>query len=97
MIQRSGLIREHSIESSAQAKIRKVLRLASRAPSTPQSDVKRAQIVLLAGEGRSTRSIAKSRRAAAYCQQMADRYVDHGVLIGQQDNLQWHTRVWRFG
>ena len=30
-----------------------------RAPGTPQGDVKRAQIVLLAAEGRSTRSIAK--------------------------------------
>ena len=30
-----------------------------RTPSTPQGDLKRAQIVLLAAEGRSTRSIAK--------------------------------------
>src|SRR3984885_12405846 len=40
-------------------KIRKVLEARCRAPSTPQSDLKRAQIVLLAAEGRSTRSIAK--------------------------------------
>src|ERR1700723_4416965 len=40
-------------------KIRKVLEARCRAPSTPQGDLKRAQIVLLAAEGRSTRSIAK--------------------------------------
>src|SRR6202011_3598300 len=40
-------------------KIRKVLEARCRAPSTPQGDLKRAQIVLLAAEGRSARSIAK--------------------------------------
>src|SRR5579864_6341260 len=40
-------------------KDRKVLEARCRAPSTPQSEVKRARIVLLAGAGRSTRSIAK--------------------------------------
>ena len=40
-------------------KIRKVLEARCRAPSTAQGDVKRARIVLLAAEGRSTRSIAE--------------------------------------
>jgi len=40
-------------------KIRKVLEARCRAPSTPQGEVKRARIVLLAADGRSTRSIAK--------------------------------------
>src|SRR3984893_13687660 len=40
-------------------KIRKVLEARCRAPSTGQRDVKRARIVLLAAEGRSTRSIAE--------------------------------------
>ena len=40
-------------------KIRKVLEARCQAPSTPQADVKRARIVLLAAEGRSTRSIAE--------------------------------------
>ena len=40
-------------------KIRKVLEARCRAPSTPQGQVKRARIVLLAADGRSTRSIAK--------------------------------------
>jgi hypothetical protein len=40
-------------------KIRKVLEARVRAPSTPLRDVKRARIVLLAAEGRSTRSIAE--------------------------------------
>jgi hypothetical protein len=38
-------------------KIRKVLEARRRVPTTPQRDVKRARIVLLAAEGRSTRSI----------------------------------------
>src|SRR5262245_5282265 len=40
-------------------KVRKVLEARCRAPTTPQRDVKRARIVLLAAEGRSTRSIAE--------------------------------------
>jgi hypothetical protein len=40
-------------------KMRKVLEARCRAPSTAQRDVKRARIVLLAAEGRSTRSIAE--------------------------------------
>jgi Homeodomain-like domain len=40
-------------------KIRKVLEARCRAPTTAQRDVKRARIVLLAAEGRSTRSIAE--------------------------------------
>jgi transposase len=40
-------------------KIRKLLEARCRAPSTPQSEAKRARIVLLAADGRSTRSIAK--------------------------------------
>jgi transposase len=40
-------------------KVRKVLEAWCRAPSTAQSHAKRARIVLLAAEGRSTRSIAK--------------------------------------
>ena len=40
-------------------KMRKVLEARCRTPSTAQRDVKRARIVLLAAEGRSTRSIAE--------------------------------------
>jgi transposase len=40
------------------AKDRKVLEARCRAPSTAQRDVKRARVVLLAAQGRSTRSIA---------------------------------------
>jgi transposase len=40
-------------------KIRKVLEARCRAPSMPQRDARRARIVLLAAEGRSTRSIAE--------------------------------------
>ena len=39
-------------------KVRKVLEARCRAPTTAQRDVKRARIVLLAAEGRSTRSTA---------------------------------------
>jgi hypothetical protein len=40
-------------------KVRKVLEARCRAPSTAQRDVRRARIVLLAAEGRSTRSIGR--------------------------------------
>src|SRR5215510_10958980 len=40
-------------------KVRKVLEARCRAPTTPQRDVKRARIVLLAADGHSTRSIAQ--------------------------------------
>src|SRR5436309_10634611 len=40
-------------------KVRKVLEARCRAPTTAQGDVRRARIVLLAAEGRSTRSIAE--------------------------------------
>jgi hypothetical protein len=43
-------------------KIRKVLEARCRAPTTPQRDVECARIVLLAAEGRSTRSIGHYRR-----------------------------------
>lgn len=53
-------------------KIRKVLEARCRAPSTPQRDVKQARIVLLAAEGRSTRSIAEEvGGSAAHRQQLA--------------------------
>jgi hypothetical protein len=42
--------------------VRKVLEAWCHAPSTAQSHAKRARIVLLAAEGRSTRSIAKEVR-----------------------------------
>ena len=48
-----------SKRGSSQAKIRQVLEARCRAPTTAQRDVKRACIVLLAAEGRSTRSIAE--------------------------------------
>jgi transposase len=40
-------------------KVRKVLEARCRAPTTAQRDVRRARIVLLAADGRSTRSIAE--------------------------------------
>src|SRR3981081_1470755 len=40
-------------------KIRKVLEARYGAATTPQRDVKRARIILLAADGRSTRSIAQ--------------------------------------
>src|SRR6201997_2300089 len=61
-------------------KDRKVLEARCRAPSTPQSDVKRAQIVLLAAEGRSTRSIAKEVGVQPrIVSKWRHRFADHGL------------------
>ena len=74
-----------SKRSSAQPKIRKVLEARCRAPSTPQGDVKRAQIVLLAAEGRSTRSIAKEVGVQPrIVSKWRHRFADHG-LAGLND------------
>jgi transposase len=66
-------------------KIRKVLEARCRAPSTPQGDLKRAQIVLLAAEGRSTRSIAKEVGVQPrIVSKWRHRFADHG-LAGLND------------
>src|SRR6516165_7821355 len=66
-------------------KMRKVLEARCRAPSTAQRDVKRARIVLLAADGRSTRSIAKEvgvqPRIVSHWRR---RFADHG-LAGLED------------
>ena len=66
-------------------KVHKVLEARCRAPSTPQSDVKRARIVLLAAEGRSTRSIAKEVGVQPrIVSKWRWRFADHG-LAGLED------------
>ena len=66
-------------------KIGKVLEARCRAPSTPQGDLKRAQIVLLAAEGRSTRSIAKEVGVQPrIVSKWRHRFADHG-LAGLND------------
>jgi hypothetical protein len=55
-------------------KVRKVLEARCRAPTTAQRDVKRAQIVLLAAEGRSTRSIADR-----IVSNWRHRFAEHGL------------------
>ena len=66
-------------------KIRKVLEARCRAPSAPQGDLKRAQIVLLAAEGRSTRSIAKEVGVQPrIVSKWRHRFADHG-LAGLND------------
>src|ERR1700746_4060490 len=66
-------------------KIRKVLEARCRAPSTPQGDVKRARIALLAAEGRSTRSIAQEVGVQPrIVSKWRHRFADHG-LAGLND------------
>lgn len=66
-------------------KIRRVLEARCRAPSTPQGDVKRARIVLLASEGRSTRSIAAEVGVEPrIVSNWRRRFADHG-LAGLED------------
>src|SRR6516162_10025418 len=85
-------------------KMRKVLEARCRAPSAAQRDVKRARIVLLAAQDRSTRSIAKEvgvqprrRRVEflGFMNQVAAAYPDrklHVVL----DNLNTHKKCDRW-
>src|SRR6201993_840948 len=66
-------------------KARKVLEARCRAPSTPQAEAKRARIVLLAAEGRSTRSIAKEVGVQPrIVSKWRHRFADHG-LAGLHD------------
>src|ERR1044072_7268268 len=66
-------------------KIRKVLEARCRAPSTPQGEVKRARIVLLAADGLSTRSIAKEVGVQPrIVSKWRHRFADHG-LAGLSD------------
>ena len=66
-------------------KDRKVLEACCRSPVTLQRDLKRAQIVLLAAAGRSTRAIAKEVGVQPRIVSLwRHRYADHG-LEGLQD------------
>ena len=66
-------------------KDRKVLEARCRSPVTLQRDLKRARIVLLAADGRSTRSIAKEVGVQPRIVSLwRHRYADHG-LEGLQD------------
>src|SRR5712692_7216518 len=61
-------------------KIRKVLEALCRAPTTPQRDVKRARIVLLAAQGRSTRSIGEEVGVQPrIVSNWRRRFADHGL------------------
>jgi transposase len=67
-------------EVRLKAKIRKVLEARCRAPTTPQRDVKRARIVLLAAESRSTRSIAEEVGVQPrIVSNWRRRFADHGL------------------
>ncbi|ABE64841.1 hypothetical protein Nham_4638 (plasmid) [Nitrobacter hamburgensis X14] len=66
-------------------KDRNVLEACCRSPVTLQRDLKRARIVLLAADGRSTRSIAKEVGVQPRIVSLwRHRYADHG-LEGLQD------------
>jgi transposase len=66
-------------------KERKVLEARCRAPTTPQRDVRRARIILLAAEGRSTRSIAEEVGVQPrIVSNWRRRFADHG-LDGLED------------
>jgi transposase len=61
-------------------KVRKVLEARCRAPSTPQGEVKRARIVLLAADGHSTRLIAKKVGVQPrIVSKWRHRFADHGL------------------
>ena len=74
-----GMIPE-AREVRLKPKIRKVLEALCRAPTTPQRDVRRARIVLLAAEGRSTRSIAAEVGVQPrIVSNWRRRFADHGL------------------
>jgi transposase-like protein len=61
-------------------KLRKVLEARCAAPTTPQRDVKRARIILLAAAGRSTRSIAQEVGVQPrIVSNWRRRFADHGL------------------
>src|SRR5829696_3087679 len=61
-------------------KVRRVLEARCRAASTPQGDMKRARIVLLAADGLSTRSIAKEVGVQPrIVSKWRHRFADHGL------------------
>jgi hypothetical protein len=61
-------------------KLREVLEARCRAPSTAQSQAKRARIVLLAAEDRSTRSIAQDVGVQPrIVSNWRRRFADHGL------------------
>ena len=67
-------------EVRLQPKVRKVLEARCRAPTTPQRDVKRARIVLLAAAGCSTRSIAEEVGVQPrIVSNWRRRFADHGL------------------
>src|ERR1043166_1383273 len=66
-------------------KVRKVLEARCRAPSTPQGEVRRARIVLLAADGRSTRSIAKEGGVQPrIVSKGRHRFADHGFCRAER-------------
>jgi transposase len=61
-------------------KVRQVLEARCRAPTTAQCDVRRARIVLLAADGRSTRSIAEEVGVQPrIVSNWRRRFADHGL------------------
>ncbi len=79
-----GMIPE-AREVRLKPKVRKVLEARCRAPTTPQGEVKRARIVLLAADGRSTRAIAKEVGVQPrIVSKWRHRFADHG-LAGLKD------------
>src|ERR1700749_264314 len=79
-------------------KVRKVLEARCRAASTPQGDVKRARIVLLAAEGRSTRSIAKEVGVQPrIVSKWRHRFADHGLpgLENRPHRARSRSTAWR--
>jgi transposase len=67
-------------EVRLQPKIRKVLEARCRAVTTAQRDVRRARIVLLAAQGRSTRSIAEEVRVQPrIVSHWRRRFAEHGL------------------
>jgi transposase len=73
---------------------RTVLEARCRAPTTPQRDVKRARIILLAAAGRSTRAIAREVGVRPrIVSTWRHRFADHG-LAGIDDKPRPGRQLW---
>src|SRR5215475_10462158 len=87
-----------AVEVRLRRKDRGVLEARVRAATTPQRDVFRARIVLLAAQGRSTRSIARELQTMPRTEPLARSVCSRRVVWAGRAAPTWpEAEVWRGG